>query len=178
MVDAGSVAFEAVNISIRKAEGGRAFLRAESGFGLAIVPVEDMRLRMKPTPIRSGGARESDIERAEPVRGFTFYHVASGTRLLPSGWFFTSIEAARPALHGIGARIGAALETPDINAVARYSGPVFAVLGDSDVIRGKWHDLRSAGTGSDAEWQAGAEARRAAMKLLRDDPKNTMREAG
>jgi hypothetical protein len=168
--------FEIVNLSIRLAEGGRAQLRAECGYGLAIVPVEEERTRLKPTPGRDAG--NGDIERAERVRGFSFYHVATGARLLPAGWFFTSIEAARAGLHAIGARIGTVLETPDINAVARYAGPVFAVLGESGVIRGKWHDLKSADTGSDADWDAGAEDRRARMKALKDDPKNTFRRAG
>lgn len=160
-------------VSLRQAEGGRAVRMAECGFGLAIVPVDEMRRRLVPhsDELPSG-------ERSDRVKGFTFFHSATGMRFLPKGWFFTSVEAARACLLQIGARWGSAFDTQDINAFQSFGGPVMDLARQMSVVSGKWHDLSSALDGFDeAAWAAGAAERRDRMKALKDSPANARRNS-
>jgi hypothetical protein len=161
--------FERQRVSLRRGEGGRMQLMAECGHGLAIVPVDEKRTRLGPAPTQDGEGGD----RVGTVKGFTFYHAATGMRLLPKGWFFTSVEAARAGLAAIGARWGDAFETADINLFLPLAGPVMDLCRKSGVVAGKWSDLSAALDGFDEEaWTAGAAERRERIKTLKDSPGN------
>ncbi|WP_420406931.1 hypothetical protein [Hoeflea sp.] len=181
--------YPVLDISIRKRDGARAQLRAECAHGMAIVPCRERRNRMmwemtrsaRPGAYVDSGMTDEahvTVERSETETGFTLYHVRSGLRLLPEGWFFTSIGDAREGVAAIAAVLGDALETPDINAVAQRSGPALEALRPTGVIAGRWNDLSRALDGFDEKaWEAGAADRAERMRMLKDDPNNSRRNA-
>ena len=112
------------------------------------------------------------------VKGFTFYHAATGMRLLPKGWFFTSIDAARAGLDAIGALWPQAFDTHDINKFVPLAGPVMDRLRSIGVVAGKWGDISRALDGVDQDqWRAGADARAAQIRALPDNASNIRRNA-
>lgn len=153
-------------VAVRQAGGGTAVMEAECGFGLAIVPVQEVAIRMAPLLPQGKGAPLGG-DRQIRGRGFTFYHMASGLRLLPQGWFFTTLEAAREGLAAIGARWPEAFDVQASKSIERLGGPVMAVLCGTDVVRGKWNDLSRALDGFDEDaWEAGREARLKAIERM------------
>lgn len=156
-------------VSLRRAEGGRAVLEAECGFGLAIVPVDETRTRLAASLNQAGEGGD----RQQRVRGFTLYHATTGMRLLPKGWFFTSIGAARACLAAIGAAYPSLFETRDINQFLPLAGPVMALARAHQVVAGKWSDIVRALDGHDEDqWTADAQARAQRMQALIDDGRN------
>jgi len=168
-------AFPRQKVSLRRVDSGRAVLEAECGFGLAIVPVDEARTRLGSSPT-IGGTGQGD--RVVRVKGFTFYHQATGMQLLPKGWFFTSIDAARAALAAIGARWPSAFDTHDINQFVPLCGPVMDLVRRCHVVAGKWSDLSRALDGVDEdEWHKGADDRAARIAAMPDDRRNHRRNA-
>lgn len=161
-----SGAFPKRRVALRQASGGMAVMEAECGFGLAIVPVQEMAIRMGSTATLADGSPGMGDQQMRG-RGFTFYHAASGMRLLPQGWFFTTLEAAREGLAAIGQRWPEDFHIHACKSLERLGGPVLAVLCGTGVVRGRWNDLSRALDGFDEEaWEQGREARLAAMRGL------------
>jgi len=153
-------------VALRQAAGGTAVMEAECGFGLAIVPVPEIAIRLGSTASAPDGT-QGPGDRQVRGTGFTFYHAASGVRLLPQGWFFTTLEAAREGLAAIGQRWPDAFDVQASRSIERLGGPVMEVLCCTGVVRGKWNDLSRALDGHDEDaWAAGREARLAAMERM------------
>jgi len=159
-------AFPKQRVSLRQAAGGTSLMEAECGFGLAIVPVPETAIRLGNTATARDGTRGPG-DRLVRGRGFTLYHTASGMRLLPDGWFFTTVEAARDGVAAIGQRWPEAFHIQAAKSIERLAGPVMEVLCGAGVVRGKWNDLSRAldGYNEDA-WADGREARMAAIEKM------------
>lgn len=155
------------SVSLLQAEGGRTVLMAECAFGLAIVPVREVALRMAAViPQRDAPATGGD--RLVRGTGFTLYHASSGRRLLPQGWFFRNVGDARAGLALIGDRWPDAFEGRGIGGLDRMAGPVLEALREKTaVVAGKWNDLSRALDGVDEDaWKAGHAARLKAMERM------------
>lgn len=165
--------FPKQRVSLRRADQGRAVLEGECAFGLVIVPVRGVVKRLAPMVLdHAGRPGGGDTERE--VAGFTLHHMNSGLRLLPDGWFFTRLNAARAALTAIGARWPTLFTTRDINQFLPLAGPVMAICRDAHVVAGKWNDLSAVRIDED-EWTAGAARRAEMIAALRDNPSNVRR---